>query len=145
MDKVVADPKLRKTASTIMDEASAIGNAELAEKYGEGNFIPLGEAEKTAMMNWCEGVGRFSPSTLVDFLKGQQMEVRYLFQEPIIRGDRLGVPCPNMKTVVAKIQKLADGKVSPRGKNITLKAAREVSMDRIPFESLNLNAQAINM
>jgi Ketopantoate reductase PanE/ApbA C terminal len=107
VDKIAANPKLLAMASTIMDEASAIGNAELLAKYGEGNFKPLGAAEKTAMMDWCKGVGEFAPSTLVDFLNGQQMEVRYLFQEPIIRSKRLGIPCPVLETVVSQIVALA--------------------------------------
>jgi hypothetical protein len=35
------------------------------------------------------------------------MEVRYLFQEPIIRSKRLGIPCPVLETVVSQIVALA--------------------------------------
>jgi ketopantoate reductase len=134
VDKIVANPILRSMASTIMDEASAIGNAELLETHGEGNFKPLGATEKNAMMDWCDGVGEFAPSTLVDFLNGHQMELRYLFQEPILRGRRLNIPCPVLEAVVAQIESLAK---TPRSNCCTAK--NFVFVDRVPFTTVDQN------
>lgn len=137
VDKIAANPFLRSLASTIMDEASAIGNAELLKKYGEGNYTPLGAAEKTAMMDWCDGVGQFAPSTLVDFMNGQQMEIRYLFQEPIIRSKRLDIPCPVLEAVVSQIVALAKNGVSSSKSRL----AKDFVLDRAPLGSLCLNVR----
>jgi ketopantoate reductase len=144
VDQIVAHPRLRALASTIMDEASAIANAELVERYGVDQFQPLGAAEKAAMMEWCDGVGEFAPSTLVDFMNGHQMELRYLFQEPILRGRRLAIPCPVLQAVVTQIEILAK---TPRQrpappcfvKQHQHYGAATSLTDRIPLKSVGQN------
>lgn len=108
VDKIAADPVRRKLAETIMDEAACIGNADMAQVYGSGNFELLGDKEKTAMMQWCDGVGKFAPSTMVDFMHGRPMEIRFLFREPLIRAARLGVECPALESLVQQIQCIAE-------------------------------------
>jgi hypothetical protein len=41
VNTIAVDPYIWSLASTILHEASVIGNAELLEKYGQGNFKPL--------------------------------------------------------------------------------------------------------
>lgn len=107
VDKIAHDPLRRRLAETIMDEAASIGNADMARLHGKENFEPLGEKEKVAMMTWCDGVGKFSPSTMVDFVNGRPMEVRFLFREPLIRAARLGIEAPALESVVSQIEALA--------------------------------------
>jgi 2-dehydropantoate 2-reductase len=141
VDKIAADPYLRSLASTIMDEASAIGNAELLEKYGAGNFKPLGVAERTEMMDWCDGVGEFAPSTLSDFLNGREMEIRYLFQEPIIRSKRLHIPCPVLEFVVSQIVARAANGIQLSNSIST----KEVDLNRTPLGTLCQNTRTSSL
>jgi 2-dehydropantoate 2-reductase len=51
VDKIVADPDLRRLADTVMDETIAAANADLDRKYGCGDFDALGDTEKKLMMD----------------------------------------------------------------------------------------------
>jgi 2-dehydropantoate 2-reductase len=53
VDNIVSDPDLRRLANKVMDETIAVANADLERKYGSGNFVPLGEAEKARVWHVC--------------------------------------------------------------------------------------------
>lgn len=104
VDKIVTDPGLRQLAYTIMDETIAAANAELEHVHGAGNFVPLGEKERAAMMKLSDDMGPYKPSTMLDFVNRRSMEVQYLFRTPVTRAERLGVPVPHLETVVTQIE-----------------------------------------
>lgn len=104
VDKITSDPGLRKMALSIMDESAEIANAELRLAYGEGNFVPIGEKEKVAMMTWCDGVGEFKTSTMVDFIKRRPMEVRFIFREALLRAQKHKIHAPFLEAVVLQVE-----------------------------------------
>ncbi|KAL7567924.1 hypothetical protein ACA910_019637 [Epithemia clementina (nom. ined.)] len=114
VDEIARDPGLRELAMTIIDEIVATANAELESFYGPaateddetgGVWKPLGEAEKAKLMDYVDNsVGNYQTSTTMDFLNRRPMEVKYMFREPIDRADRLGVPVPHLRTIVAILE-----------------------------------------
>jgi len=104
VDIIMNDPSLRQLASEIMDETIAIANKDLEKKYGQGNFEPLGLADKEPMMVLSDSMGPYKTSTMLDLTNRQPMETRYLFQIPLERARSLGVAVPHLETIVAQIE-----------------------------------------
>ena len=109
VDEIVTHAGLRQLAVAIMDETIATANAELTHVFGAANdqdsaWIPLGEAEKKQMMDLSDNMGPYKTSTMLDLTHRRSMEVHYLFREPITRADKLGIPVPQLRTVVAMIE-----------------------------------------
>jgi 2-dehydropantoate 2-reductase len=103
IDKIVHDKGLRSLAYTVMDEVIAAANADL-EKHGVDKSLHLGESEKKQMMDLSDGMGPYRTSTMIDLTERKSMEVKYMFQKPIERAQKLGVPVPHLETLVAQIE-----------------------------------------
>ena len=104
VDQIVQDPGLRQLAYHIMDETIAAANMDLATFYGQGNFTPLGDVERAAMMKLSDDMGPYKTSTMLDFVHRRSMEVQYIFRAPLDRARRLGVPVPHLETIVLQIE-----------------------------------------
>ena len=105
VDKIVNDPGLRKLAQNIMDETIAIANADLAA-HGFGEEFDLNAEDKQKMMDLSDNMGAYRTSTMIDFVEGRPLEVRYLFTKPIEKARLLGVHAPYLETIVAQIEAL---------------------------------------
>jgi 2-dehydropantoate 2-reductase len=51
-------------------------------------------------------MGAYKPSTLIDFERGQPLELESLFLEPLRRGVRAGVALPRLQALAAVLQQL---------------------------------------
>jgi 2-dehydropantoate 2-reductase len=89
-DKLLADAKWYQIMRILMREVIESGNAF-------GLKIPFEFAdeqiEKTRIME------AYRPSTLVDFLRGQAVELESLFLEPLRRAELKGVPVPQLRAL----------------------------------------------
>jgi 2-dehydropantoate 2-reductase len=61
------------------------------------------QIEKTRVM------GAYKPSTLLDFLRGQPVELKTLFLEPLRRAESKGVAAPRLRALCAILEKLSSG------------------------------------
>mmetsp|Transcript_36096 Transcript_36096/g.81134 ORF Transcript_36096/g.81134 Transcript_36096/m.81134 type:complete len:374 (+) Transcript_36096:107-1228(+) len=103
VDKIVTDPSLRSIAYKVINETIDIANADL-KRMGCSEDEFLGKETGEEMMTLSDNMGAYRPSTMIDLLARNPMEVRYLFREAINRADSLGVPCPHLETVVCHIE-----------------------------------------
>ncbi|EJK66081.1 hypothetical protein THAOC_13016, partial [Thalassiosira oceanica] len=85
------------------NETIDIANADL-KRMGCSEDEFLGKETGEEMMTLSDNMGAYRPSTMIDLLARNPMEVRYLFREAINRADSLGVPCPHLETVVCHIE-----------------------------------------
>lgn len=103
VDKIVNDPGLRRLVYTIMNETVAVANADLAA-HGFGKEFYLNDADKKKMMDLSDNMGAYRTSTMIDFVEGRPLEVRYLFTKPVERARSLGVHVPHLETLVTQIE-----------------------------------------
>jgi 2-dehydropantoate 2-reductase len=103
VDKIVNDPGLRRLANLVMDETIAAANADLA-RNGVDESLFLGDKDKKQMFDLSDGMGPYRPSTMIDLVERNPMEVKYLFRKPVDRATDLGVPVPHLETLVAQIE-----------------------------------------
>jgi 2-dehydropantoate 2-reductase len=99
-DGLLTDPRWLGTLKMLMHEVIEAGNAfELN--------IPSGcadeQIEKTRVM------GAYKPSTLVDFLRGQSIELQSLFFEPLRRAEAKVVKTPRLRALSRILQALDRG------------------------------------
>lgn len=102
VDRIVNDPGLRALARTIMEETVAAANASMKAASCDGE--PFGETEMTASMTFSDEMGPYKPSTMIDFVNRNPMEVRYLFREPLEEAKRVNVPTPTLEAIVIQIE-----------------------------------------
>lgn len=105
VDKIVLDPALRQLAYQVMDETIAAGNADLT-KHGDQGDVFLCDDDKHRMMDLSDKMGPYRTSTMLDFVEGRPMEVKYLFTKPVERARSLEIPVPRLETLVAQIEAL---------------------------------------
>ncbi|KAG7343323.1 2-dehydropantoate 2-reductase [Nitzschia inconspicua] len=105
VDKIVLDPALRKLAYQVMTETIAAGNADLT-MHNEPKEVFLCDDDKHRMMDLSDKMGPYRTSTMLDFVEGRPMEVKYLFTKPVERAQKLGIPVPRLETLVAQIEAL---------------------------------------
>ena len=97
-DRLLADPRWAQLARELMMETIRAAQAlDLAvpESAADLNFA------RTAQM------GPYKASTLVDFERGQELELEALFLAPLQAARRAGVPTPRLSALCAVLQQLA--------------------------------------
>jgi 2-dehydropantoate 2-reductase len=104
VDQIVNDIGLRQLAYHIMDETIHVANVDLQMKYGCNNYIPLGNEERTKMMQLSDDMGMYKPSTMLDYIHRRSMEVLYLFRTPLNRAKQLNISTPYLETIVLQIE-----------------------------------------
>jgi 2-dehydropantoate 2-reductase len=103
-DLVVGDPDLRAAARRSMEEVAAAGNADLAA-HGEASRIdPAAMIDR--MFSLTDAMGAYRPSTMIDFVDGQPMEVEEMFVEPLRRARALGVDTPHIALLTGLMDRL---------------------------------------
>ncbi len=103
-DVILADEGLRTLARRLMEEV-----LEAAAKFGHvipRPFMDL-QFERTLKL------GRYSPSSLVDFREGRAIELEEIWGEPVRRARTVGVPVPRLEMLYWLIKRLLAARKSP--------------------------------
>ena len=58
------------------------------------------------MFTLTDAMGVYRPSTMIDFVDGQPMEVEEMFGEPLRRAQVLGVDTPHIALLTALLRRL---------------------------------------
>lgn len=93
-DKILADPKLVKTARALMGEvrtAASIEGHQISDEFIEGQFTVT------------EKMGAYKPSSLIDYLAAKPVELESIWGEPLKRGRSLGLEMPELAKLYSRI------------------------------------------
>jgi 2-dehydropantoate 2-reductase len=97
-DRLLADPAWQTLARELMAEvvqtAQALG-------YAVENSIIETQVQRTSTM------GAYKPSTLIDFERGQELELEALFLEPLRQARAAGVAVPRLENLARVLEALA--------------------------------------
>jgi 2-dehydropantoate 2-reductase len=96
-DVLIADEGLRTLARRLMEEV-----CDAAAKFGHvipRAFVDL-QFERT------QKLGRYSPSSLLDYQAGRAIEIEEIWGEPVRRAKSVGVPVPRLETLYWLIKRL---------------------------------------
>jgi 2-dehydropantoate 2-reductase len=96
-DKLLADPKWEALVRELMLEVIGAGQAL-------GHAIPESLADK--QIERTRSMGAYKASTLIDFERGQPLELQSLFLEPLRQAQEAGVKMPRLQSVSHVLQKL---------------------------------------
>jgi 2-dehydropantoate 2-reductase len=91
-DKLLADPKWEQLVREIMLETIEAARAQ-------GFDIPDSLAED--QMDYTRAMGAYRASTLIDFERGQPLELESLFLEPLRRARQTGLAMPRLSALCA--------------------------------------------
>jgi len=107
-DRIMSDANLRAAAKALMEEVICAGNADLAyhgEKPGiDRDTIINSLFQKTSTM------GAYRPSTMIDFVEGNAMEIDAIFAEPLRRARELKVTSQGLALLTALLRSLNQGR-----------------------------------
>ena len=96
-DIIMGDEGLRTLARRLMEEI-----LEAAAKFGHTiprTFMDL-QFDRTAKL------GKYQPSSLIDFREGREIEVEEIWGEPVRRAKSVGVPVPRLEMLYWLIKRL---------------------------------------
>ena len=96
-DELLADPRWGPLVRELMLEVIAAANAlgfSISETYADHQI------DRTRLM------GAYFASTLVDFERGQPLELKALFQEPLRQAQALGVAMPRLERLHRILERL---------------------------------------
>ncbi|HEY3853858.1 MAG TPA: 2-dehydropantoate 2-reductase [Verrucomicrobiae bacterium] len=97
-DILLADPRWEQLVRDVMMEVIAAARAK-------GLEVPESSADH--QISRTRQMGAYKASTLVDFERGQPLELETLFLEPLRQAQKAGVPCPRLKALCATLQQLS--------------------------------------
>jgi len=100
-DVLLADPRWEKLVRELMLEVIAAAKAL-------GFEVPRSLAEEN--INRTRVMGAYKASTLIDFERGQPLELESMFLEPLRRAQRAGVPTPRLESLCHVLQQLDPGR-----------------------------------
>ncbi|MEX2382878.1 MAG: 2-dehydropantoate 2-reductase [Opitutales bacterium] len=89
-DAVLASPSLTRLARLLMVEIQSAARAHgftIEDSFLDHQFEITGR------------MGAYKPSSLVDYVKGREIEVEAIWGEALRRGTKAGVPMPHLETV----------------------------------------------
>ncbi len=96
-DVIMGDEGLRTLARRLMEEI-----LEAAAKFGHSiprAFMDL-QFERTAKL------GRYKPSSLIDYREGRAIEIEEIWGEPVRRAKSVGIPVPRLEMLYWLIKRL---------------------------------------
>jgi len=96
-DILLADPCWEKLVRELMLEVIAAANAL-------GFDVPKTLAEEN--INRTRIMGAYRASTLIDFERGQPLELESMFLEPLRRAQKAGVPTPRLESLCGVLKRL---------------------------------------
>ena len=95
VDQILADDGLKKECRALMREITSTANAlGLSIEAGYGDH----QIERTYPM------GAYRPSTLIDFLAGQELEIEPIWGEPLRIAQKIGIPTPHLAHLYRELQ-----------------------------------------
>jgi len=103
-DRIVGDPSLRNAARTLMEEVISTGNKDLIYHSEQTRIDRVAIMERTFTLT--DAMGVYKPSTMIDFVTGQAMEIEAMFGEPLRRAQLLGVDTPQLALLTALLHAL---------------------------------------
>jgi 2-dehydropantoate 2-reductase len=106
-DVLMADEGLRTLARRLMEEV-----VEAAAKFGHEiprSFMDL-QFDRTAKL------GKYQPSSLIDFREGRAIEIEEVWGEPMRRAKSVGVPVPRLEMLYFLIKRLLAAREKGRKK-----------------------------
>ena len=96
-DKLLSDLRWEEWVRELMSEIIAAANAK-------GLGVDAGLKEQ--MVNYTRDMGEYRASTLVDFERGQPLEMESMFLEPLRQARATGVAIPRLEALCAVLEKL---------------------------------------
>jgi 2-dehydropantoate 2-reductase len=96
-DKLLADAQWENVVRDLMNEVIAAANAL-------GFKIPADLAETQIART--RTMGAYKPSTVLDYERGQPLELESLFEEPLRQARKAGVNTPRLHALCAVLQRL---------------------------------------
>jgi 2-dehydropantoate 2-reductase len=96
-DLILANPALNERANILMKEVQAAAIAR-------GHSFDDTHIKRQFVVT--VGMGRYRPSSLIDFVEGRDVEVEGIWGEPLRRGLAAGVKMPETEKLVAEIKAL---------------------------------------
>ena len=102
-DRLLADPRWNKVVRAVMAEL-----VHAAQKIG----LPLGKEIIEQQIARTLTMGAYKPSTVLDFERGQPLELETMFLEPVRRAHEAGAHTPRLANLVNVLRHL--GVPSPR-------------------------------
>jgi 2-dehydropantoate 2-reductase len=103
-DKLIGDPDWARLVSALIREVIAA-----ARSLG----FNLDDNLEEVQLARTRTMGAYKPSTLIDFERGQPLELNSLFLEPLYQARRSGVKAPTLTKLCEVLQKL-DKESHPR-------------------------------
>ena len=103
-DQLLADSKWETWVREVMNEIVAVAQAKGLKIDPE---LPGKMIENT------RGMGEYRASTLVDFERGQPLELESLFREPLCQARDTGVPVPRLEALCVVLEKLSGYRQRP--------------------------------
>jgi len=97
-DKLLADPGWRQIVRELMLEV-----VHAAQALG----LKLDESVVAEHMERTRTMGAYKASTLIDFERGQPLELESLFLQPLRQAQRAGVPTPRLQALCTVLEALA--------------------------------------
>ncbi len=94
VDRILADPALAAECRALMDETIEIANTL-------GHPIPATYAD--FQIERSLPMGPYQPSTLVDWLAGNELEIEPIWGEPLRRARAAGLPVPHLAALHEKL------------------------------------------
>jgi 2-dehydropantoate 2-reductase len=104
-DQILDDPELHAACRALMEEVITTANA-LGHPI-EKEFVDF-QIERTRPM------GPYQPSTLVDWLAGNELEIEPIWGEPLRQARQAGLAMPHLENLYARLRELADGSKNVR-------------------------------
>jgi 2-dehydropantoate 2-reductase len=97
-EDILANPSLHAECRALMDEVIATANAlgHVIEKEFADHHL-----ERTYPM------GPYKPSTLVDWLAGNELEIEPIWGEPLRQAQRAGIAMPHLERLYGKLRDIA--------------------------------------
>ena len=100
-DRLLADPQWLELARELMQEVIAA-----AQALG----LPIPEAYADEQIANTRIMGAYQPSTMIDFQRGQPVELASLFLEPLRRARAAGVQAPRLRALCEILQALENAR-----------------------------------
>jgi len=94
-DVLLASPEMEAEIRALMSEVIAAARA-----LGH----PLGDELINFNINRTRPMGAYRPSSMIDFLGGQEVELGSIWEEPLRRAQQAGVPMPRLEHLLGRIR-----------------------------------------
>jgi 2-dehydropantoate 2-reductase len=99
-DQLLADPDWENIVRRLMEEIV---------RAAQGIGLPVADDVPDLQIKRTRTMGAYKPSTLIDYERGQPIELQSLFLEPLRLANSVGVPAPTLERLCTILRALALG------------------------------------